>query len=463
MTNETQNPKTGSNLSDTYAIALQKSLLGTADTDNPQGAGRGGLIARKRDRLAPKPKRRKYAHLLFSFEVIGAVLTAILVVLLLSSNLQFEAKVVTESYEPSGSAPALQFNLSRQQSGTKPTEKPLEQVSETVATRTLAPLEQFEIPSSPRKLSHASHAGLPDPQIDQTRVMVGEVLAYTVQTPEIAAVPDTQTAIRLPDWIDRKDHGALTRISRLDPRAEILTAPRATDGSLAASVFHPPAIRSNTDVQLPSKTESVVIGGLPGRPETKEAVFTTPQPLATVDTSIPSLRFEPGFAQSPLHDVAAPTTPPAIILGTRKPTASLDPAPQIATFSVSSDAGAAGLMYAALPVLRKTPPRAEVAPQPVIQTPEPRVVIHFQTRRAQRNAQALGARFAQDGLPEVEYRVVDFDIRKNSVRYFFDSDAELATRVSQAAYQAGRVANTRDFTHYRPRPRSGTVELWLSE
>jgi hypothetical protein len=66
--------------------------------------------------------------------------------------------------------------------------------------------------------------------------------------------------------------------------------------------------------------------------------------------------------------------------------------------------------------------------------------------------------FAADAQP------VDFTIRTNSVRYFFEADREQAETLRSIL--AGQIPDdaalsVMDFTSYEPKPQTGLIELWL--
>lgn len=110
-----------------------------------------------------------------------------------------------------------------------------------------------------------------------------------------------------------------------------------------------------------------------------------------------------------------------------------------------------------------TPPRTVSAV--TIDVPV-RVVIHYPDGvrpQAERLALDLGAVLTHGGI---ELQGVQARVSRANLRYFHPGDRPLAERVgallrSEAPEAMGTVT-VRDFTHFRPSPRRGTVEVWLS-
>jgi hypothetical protein len=75
----------------------------------------------------------------------------------------------------------------------------------------------------------------------------------------------------------------------------------------------------------------------------------------------------------------------------------------------------------------------------------------------------IAALRAQGHRIEGPYRV-SFSISRSNARYFHGGDAEAARAVGSALgpTASGTTVETRDFTHFSPRPPAGTVELWLA-
>lgn len=99
---------------------------------------------------------------------------------------------------------------------------------------------------------------------------------------------------------------------------------------------------------------------------------------------------------------------------------------------------------------------------PVVQ-----VYIHYSAGRSQ--DQQLAEHMASDlrgqGFTVAELRPVDFGIHRGSIRYFFAHDRaasrQLMAALARFAAAGSAPAAIKDFTHYRPSPRPGTLEIWV--
>lgn len=60
-------------------------------------------------------------------------------------------------------------------------------------------------------------------------------------------------------------------------------------------------------------------------------------------------------------------------------------------------------------------------------------------------------------------REVDFDVSKHQVRYYHLDDAIAAWQVATELSNRLDTVVVRDFTHFRPSPEVGLVEVWLSD
>jgi hypothetical protein len=97
-----------------------------------------------------------------------------------------------------------------------------------------------------------------------------------------------------------------------------------------------------------------------------------------------------------------------------------------------------------------------------------RVFIHHVAgQRDGALAQRLADYLRDQGFTVADIRTVDFSIGKPSVRYFFARDRGASQRLVEAL---GRFAeagtplapdHASDFTHFSPKPRPGSVEVWL--
>ena len=89
-----------------------------------------------------------------------------------------------------------------------------------------------------------------------------------------------------------------------------------------------------------------------------------------------------------------------------------------------------------------------------------RVVIHYPERRGGSGPNALADRLRAAGTPEVETRPVRRSVDRLSIRYFHPADRGVSGLLG-ALLDGGGQSGVEDFTFYRPRPRPGTVEIWL--
>jgi hypothetical protein len=97
------------------------------------------------------------------------------------------------------------------------------------------------------------------------------------------------------------------------------------------------------------------------------------------------------------------------------------------------------------------------------------VFIHHTA--SDRTSAALAGQLAdqlrREGYPVVATRQVRFRVTAPGVRYFFPADREAAGRLLRAstrfvAPRNGRApATPGDFTHVEPKPRAGTLEIWI--
>ncbi|MBV0893380.1 hypothetical protein KTN05_16345 [Paracoccus sp. Z118] len=89
-----------------------------------------------------------------------------------------------------------------------------------------------------------------------------------------------------------------------------------------------------------------------------------------------------------------------------------------------------------------------------------RVVIHYPERGGhERTAELVGLLLAA-GTAEVETRPVRYPVERQSIRYFHAADRDVSGLIGDMVGGGGR-ATVSDFTHFRPSPRNGTVEIWL--
>jgi hypothetical protein len=82
-------------------------------------------------------------------------------------------------------------------------------------------------------------------------------------------------------------------------------------------------------------------------------------------------------------------------------------------------------------------------------------------------AQRLADYLRGQGFTVADIRPVDFRIGKPSVRYFFARDRAASQRLVEelGRFSGGRTSlapdQASDFTHFLPKPRPGSVEVWL--
>lgn len=120
-------------------------------------------------------------------------------------------------------------------------------------------------------------------------------------------------------------------------------------------------------------------------------------------------------------------------------------------------------------LLPESPLISDAATVPVAVTPA-RIVIHH-TRGgpiALERARSLAAALEQRAIGATIVRPVDFAISRTAVRYFFADDAERAadlhwlTQETDPGARDGAIEQPQDFSHFRPLPRLGTIEIWLA-
>lgn len=99
---------------------------------------------------------------------------------------------------------------------------------------------------------------------------------------------------------------------------------------------------------------------------------------------------------------------------------------------------------------------------------EARVFIHYPNGNAAAlaRAQRIAQRIASDGYEVAEVRGVDIDIETPSVRYFFDAEAEVGRDLREVLASDALDFHTDevrllDLRSFEPRPRAGTLEVWL--
>ena len=93
-------------------------------------------------------------------------------------------------------------------------------------------------------------------------------------------------------------------------------------------------------------------------------------------------------------------------------------------------------------------------------TSDARVVVHAVRENAEL-AETVIRLLRSLGADDVERRVVERTPSSDEVRYFQGVDAAMAADVAAELEDVFDAVRVRDFTHYRPSPSSGLLELWL--
>jgi Sulfocyanin (SoxE) domain len=107
--------------------------------------------------------------------------------------------------------------------------------------------------------------------------------------------------------------------------------------------------------------------------------------------------------------------------------------------------------------------------RPALSPGEIRVFIHHVANHhgVAAVAERLADQLRRQGFTVADIRPVDFTIGKPSVRYFFEDDRSASKRLVEELtwfFEEGTSLapdHASDFTHYLPKPRPGTVEVWL--
>lgn len=175
---------------------------------------------------------------------------------------------------------------------------------------------------------------------------------------------------------------------------------------------------------------------------------------------------------TPAPALAAPRTPP------KPPVDVVLPGPVVPPVARRSETVAAAAPSEPAPRSRPTgvvppvplpkPVDPRAAAGPFAAGPERRVFVHYDDARASGvgEAGAVARDITLIGLPVADLRPVDGPIGAMRLRYFHEADRrpteELARRL-EIALTGGVTGLTaiQDFTHYAPRPRPGTIEVWL--
>lgn len=215
----------------------------------------------------------------------------------------------------------------------------------------------------------------------------------------------------------------------------------------AASLSAPPSAEPVATTRLTRPAEPPPPPAPPAEPDLPAAEAPPPSPPAAE-----ALPPSPPAAQAP--PVAAPPLPAAAVA--TAPRAVRRPLPRPAA--------------APSPPGEPTVTLTRNAPEPA--TPAPsgaRVFLHHTAGSAPdaAAARALAEALREQGFEVAAIRKVPFEIRRGSVRYYFDRDAAVARELAamcnaRLAEDPGCARGPVDFGHFSPRPAPGTLEIWIS-
>jgi hypothetical protein len=117
------------------------------------------------------------------------------------------------------------------------------------------------------------------------------------------------------------------------------------------------------------------------------------------------------------------------------------------------------LLGAAAPHANTAPVRA---PDPALSALAVRVLLHYPPS-ARGFANAAMAALEAAGVTEAVAVPVSFEVPSTNVRYFHGTDQAAAEGLASVLGRvAGAPPKARNFTHFSPRPESGTLEVWLA-
>jgi hypothetical protein len=135
--------------------------------------------------------------------------------------------------------------------------------------------------------------------------------------------------------------------------------------------------------------------------------------------------------------------------------------------SVAEAPGRRALAARPEPEIRETPriAKPQAAPGAPSAPDSLRIFIHYPAHHDDAvPAIRLAALLQTRGFPIVDIRLVELEIDEPSVRYFFPGDRAVSrSLVDVIGTLAPHLAPDKatDFSHFFPKPRPGTVELWL--
>lgn len=117
--------------------------------------------------------------------------------------------------------------------------------------------------------------------------------------------------------------------------------------------------------------------------------------------------------------------------------------------------------FADADIVVEAPAEPEPAPAPVIDPAlaGTRVFVHAPPSVGRAGAEEIVASLTNAGFPDVSRVSARESVAATNIRYFLAEDAATAQRLAAIL---GNGAVARDFTAFRPSPRSGTLEVWLA-
>jgi hypothetical protein len=129
------------------------------------------------------------------------------------------------------------------------------------------------------------------------------------------------------------------------------------------------------------------------------------------------------------------------------------------------------ILGAPLPLESPAPRAAEPAPAPVpVALNQARLFVHHSAAPPQAAvATDIAGRLRGGGLSVIDIRRIQGTVSAGSVRFFFPADREAAAGLAEMLGQFYRGRSDPkefrllDFTHYNPKPRERTLEIWLPD
>jgi hypothetical protein len=129
------------------------------------------------------------------------------------------------------------------------------------------------------------------------------------------------------------------------------------------------------------------------------------------------------------------------------------------------------ILGAPLPLESPAPRAAEPAPSPApAALNQTRLFVHHSDTPPQAAVAAdIAGRLRGGGLSVIDIRRIQGTVSAGSVRFFFAADREAAAGLAEMLGQLYRGRNAPrefrllDFTHYNPKPRERTLEIWLPD